>query len=89
VVDQDNADLAAAEDRREKDKTDLAHAKAAFERMRPARSAGISRKALDNSHRTYEQAQTQTSSTRRRLQSFKQRFMPPRLISATRYRFTD
>jgi RND family efflux transporter MFP subunit len=61
VVDQDNADLAAAEDRREKDKTDLAHAKAAFERHEArSKRRAISRKALDNSHRTYEQAQTQT-----------------------------
>ena len=61
VVDQDNADLAAAEDRLEKDKTDLAHAKAAFERHEArSKRRAISRKALDNSHRTYEQAQTQT-----------------------------
>ncbi|MGA7384782.1 MAG: plasma-membrane proton-efflux P-type ATPase [Methylocella sp.] len=61
VVDQANADLAAAEDRLEKDKTDLAHTKAAFERAswRSKRRA-ISRKALDNSRRAYEQAQTQT-----------------------------
>ena len=61
VVDQDNADLTAAEDRLEKDKTDLAHAIAAFERhdARSKRRA-ISRKALGNSRRTYEQAQTQT-----------------------------
>ena len=61
VVDQDNADLAAAEVRLEKDKTDLAHAKAAFERHEArSKRRAISRKALDNSHRTYEQAQTQT-----------------------------
>ncbi|MGC2224038.1 MAG: efflux RND transporter periplasmic adaptor subunit, partial [Methylocella sp.] len=68
VVDQGNADLAAAEDRLEKDKTDLAHAKTAFERhearrferaSRRSKRRAISRKALDNSRRTYEQAQTQ------------------------------
>jgi HlyD family secretion protein len=58
VVNQANADLAAAEDRLEKDKTDLAHTKAAFERHE-ARSKRRARKALDNSRRTYEQAQTQ------------------------------
>jgi len=69
VVDQGNADLAAAEDRLEKDKTDLAHAKAAFERHEARRferaswrskRRAISRKALDNSRRAYAQAQTQT-----------------------------
>jgi H+-transporting ATPase len=61
VVDNGNADLTAAEDRLEKDKTDLAHTKAAFERAswRSKRRA-ISRKALDNSRRAYEQAQMQT-----------------------------
>ena len=58
VVDQGNADLTAAEARLEKDKTDLAHAKVAFERHE-ARSKRRARKALDNSRRTYEQAQTQ------------------------------
>ena len=60
VVDQGNADLAAAEVRLEKDKTDLAHAKAAFERHEArSKRRAISRKALDNSRRAYEQAQTQ------------------------------
>jgi HlyD family secretion protein len=68
VVDQGNADLVAAEDRLEKDKTDLARAKAAFERHEARRferaswrskRRAILRKALDNSRRTYEQAQTQ------------------------------
>jgi RND family efflux transporter MFP subunit len=60
VLNQANADLAAAEDRLEKDKTVLVHTKAAFERAswRSKRRA-IFRKALDNSRRTYEQAQTQ------------------------------
>ncbi len=58
VVDQGNADLTAAEARLEKDKTDLAHAKVAFERHE-VRSKRRARKALDNSRRTYEQAQTQ------------------------------
>jgi len=69
VVDQGNADLATAEDRLEKDKTDLAHAKAPFERHEARRferaswrskRRAISRKALDNSRRAYAQAQTQT-----------------------------
>ncbi|MDQ6704292.1 MAG: efflux RND transporter periplasmic adaptor subunit [Pseudomonadota bacterium] len=61
VVDQGNADLAAAEDRLEKDKTDLAHAKTAFERAsRRSKRRAVSRKALDNSRRAYEQTQTQT-----------------------------
>ena len=60
VVDQGNADLAAAEDRLEKDKTDLAHAKAAFERHEArSKRRAISRKALDNSRRAYEQTQRQ------------------------------
>lgn len=68
VVDQGNADLAAAEDRLEKDKTDLAHAKAAFERHEARRferaswrskRRAISRKGLDNLRKTYEQARTQ------------------------------
>ena len=60
VVDQGNADLAAAEVRLEKEKRDFAHAKAAFERAswRSKRRA-ISRKALDNSRRAYEQTQRQ------------------------------
>jgi len=60
VVDQGNADLTAAEGRLEKDKTDLAHAKVTFE-SHEARSKrrAISRKALDNSRRAYEQAQKQ------------------------------
>ena len=61
VVDQDNADLSAAEDRLEKDKADLAHAKAAFERHEArSKRRAISRKAFDNSHKAYEQTQTQT-----------------------------
>jgi H+-transporting ATPase len=61
VVDQGNADLAAAEDRLQRDKTDLAHAKAAFDRHEAlSKRRAISRKALDNSRRAYEQAQTQT-----------------------------
>jgi H+-transporting ATPase len=69
VVDQGNADLAAAEHRLEKDKTDLAHAKAAFERHEARRferaswrskRRAVSRKALDNSRGAYEQTQTQT-----------------------------
>ncbi len=59
VVNQGNADLTAAEARLEKDKTDLAHAKVAFERHE-AHSKRRARKALDNSRRAYEQAQMQT-----------------------------
>ncbi|MFZ0495062.1 MAG: plasma-membrane proton-efflux P-type ATPase [Methylocella sp.] len=61
VMDQDKADLAAAEDRLQKDKADLAHTKAAFERHEAlSKRRAVSRKALDNSRRAYEQAQTQT-----------------------------
>jgi H+-transporting ATPase len=68
VVDQGDADLAAAEDRLEKDKTDLAYAKTAFERHEARRfewaswrskRRAISRKALDNLRRTYEHEQMQ------------------------------
>ena len=61
VVDQDNADLAAAEVRLEKDKTDLAHAKAVFEHHEArSKRRAISQKTLDKSRRAYEQAQTRT-----------------------------
>jgi H+-transporting ATPase len=60
VVDQGNADLAAAEVRLEKEKRDFAHAKAAFERASwRSKRRPISRKALDNSRRAYEQTQRQ------------------------------
>ena len=68
VVDQGDADLAAAEDRLEKDKTDLAYAKTAFESHKARRferaswrskRRAISRKALDNLRRTYEHEQMQ------------------------------
>ena len=60
VVDQGNADLAAAEVRLENEKRDFAHAKVAFERAswRSKRRA-ISRKALHNSRKAYEQTQRQ------------------------------
>ncbi|WGJ13241.1 plasma-membrane proton-efflux P-type ATPase [Methylocapsa sp. D3K7] len=61
VVNQANADLAAAEDRLEKEKRDLAYAKAAFEHHEArSKRRAISLKALDKSRRAYEQAQTQT-----------------------------
>jgi HlyD family secretion protein len=61
VVDQGNAGLAAAADRLEKDTTNLAHAKADFERHEALlKRRVISRKALDNSRKAYEQAQTQS-----------------------------
>ena len=60
VVDQGNADLAAAEVRLERDKVEVARAKAAFERHKVmAKRRAISRKVLDNSRRAYDQAQTQ------------------------------
>jgi RND family efflux transporter MFP subunit len=62
VVDRGNADLAAAADRLEKDKANLAHGKAAFERHEALlKRRAISRKALDKSRRAYEQAQTQSN----------------------------
>jgi HlyD family secretion protein len=61
VVDQSRADLAAAEARLEKDKADLAQAKAAFDSHQAlAKHPAISRKAIDKSRRAFERAQTQT-----------------------------
>ena len=61
VVDQNRADLAAAEARLEKDKADLAQAKAAFESHEaPAKRPATSRKAIDKSRKAFERAQTQT-----------------------------
>jgi HlyD family secretion protein len=61
VVDQNRADLAAAEARLEKDKADLAQAKAAFESHEAmAKRPAISRNAIDKSRKAYERAQTQT-----------------------------
>ncbi|MDQ6868518.1 MAG: cytochrome o ubiquinol oxidase subunit IV [Pseudomonadota bacterium] len=61
VVDQNRADLAAAEARLEKDKADLAQAKAAFESHEAlAKRPAISRKAIDKSRKAFERAQTQT-----------------------------
>jgi len=60
VVNQANADLAAAEVRLQKEKRDLAHAKAVFEHHEArSKRRAISLKALDKSRRAYEQAQTQ------------------------------
>jgi RND family efflux transporter MFP subunit len=60
VVDQDKADLVAAEARLKKVKVDVAQAKAAFERHEAlAKRRAISRKALNKSRKAYEQAQTQ------------------------------
>ena len=57
-VDQEKADLTAAEVRRDKDKADLARAKTIFDRNRAlAKRRAISRKALDKSRKAYEQAQ--------------------------------
>jgi len=61
VVDQDRADLAAAEARFEKDKADLAQAKAAIEsREARAKRSASSRRAIDRSRKAFEKAQTQT-----------------------------
>ena len=61
VVDQSRTDLAAAEARLEKDKADLAQAKAAFESHETlAKRPAISRKAIDKSRKAFERAQTQT-----------------------------
>ena len=60
-VDREKANLAAAEARLDKDKADLAQAKTIFERNRAlAKRRAISRKALDKSRKTYEQAQART-----------------------------
>ena len=61
LVDQDNADLAAAEVRLQKDNADLARSKATFERYeaREGRRV-ISQKTLDKLRKAYEQAQTRT-----------------------------
>ena len=61
VVDQSRADLAATEARLEKDKGDLAQAKAAFESHEAlAKRPAISRKAIDKSRKAFERAQRQT-----------------------------
>ncbi|MFZ3324471.1 MAG: efflux RND transporter periplasmic adaptor subunit, partial [Methylocella sp.] len=61
VVDQNRADLAAAEARLEKDKADLTQAKGAFESHEAtAKRPAISRKAIDKSRKAFERAQTQT-----------------------------
>jgi HlyD family secretion protein len=61
VVDQSRTDLAAAEARLEKDKADLAQAKAAFESHEAlAKRPASSRKAIDKSRKAFERAQMQT-----------------------------
>ena len=58
---QEKADLTAAEARRDKDKAGLAQAISIFERNRAlAKRRAISRKTLDKSRKTYEQAQART-----------------------------
>jgi RND family efflux transporter MFP subunit len=61
LVDQDNADLAAAEARLQKDNADLARSKATFEHYeaREGRRV-ISQKTLDKLRKAYEQTQTRT-----------------------------
>jgi HlyD family secretion protein len=62
VVDQSRAGLAAAEARLEKDKAELAQAKAAFESHEAlAKRPAVSRKAIDKSRKAFERAQTQTT----------------------------
>jgi cytochrome o ubiquinol oxidase subunit IV len=61
VVDQNKSGLAAAEARLEKDKADLAQAKAAFESHDAlAKRPAISRKAIDKLRKAFERARTQT-----------------------------
>jgi cytochrome o ubiquinol oxidase subunit IV len=61
VVDQGRAELAAAEAQLEKDKVDLAQAKAALESHEAlAKRPAISRKAIGKLRRAFERAQTQT-----------------------------
>jgi HlyD family secretion protein len=61
VVDQSRADLETGEARLEKDKADLAQAKAAFENQEVlAKRRASSRKAIDKSRKSFESAQTQT-----------------------------
>ena len=62
VVDQSRADLQTAEARLEKDKADLAQAKAAFESHEAlAKRRASSRKAIDKARKFFEKAQTQTN----------------------------
>jgi HlyD family secretion protein len=61
VVDQSRADLAAAEARLEKDKAELAQAKAAFESHEAlAKRPAISRQAIDKSRKAIERTRAQT-----------------------------
>jgi len=61
LVDQDNADLAAAEARLQKDNADLARSKATFEHYEARKGRRvISQKTLDKLRKAYEQTQTRT-----------------------------
>ena len=61
LVDQDNADLAAAEARLQKDNADLARSKATFEHYEARQGRRvISQKTLDKLRKAYEQTQTRT-----------------------------
>ncbi len=61
VVDQNRADLTAAQSRLEKNKADLAQAKAALDRQEDlAKRRVISHKALDKSRKFFETAQAKT-----------------------------
>ncbi|MGH8651468.1 MAG: efflux RND transporter periplasmic adaptor subunit [Gammaproteobacteria bacterium] len=62
IVDQSGADLQTAEARLEKDEADLAQVKATLESQEVlAKRRASSRKALDNSRKAFERAQTQTN----------------------------
>jgi len=61
LVDQDNADLAAAETRLQKDNAELARSKATFEHYEARQGRRvISQKTLDKLRKAYEQTQTRT-----------------------------
>ncbi|MGH6795721.1 MAG: efflux RND transporter periplasmic adaptor subunit [Methylocella sp.] len=61
IVDQSMAGLKTAEARLEKDKADLAQAKAAFERNEALAKRRVrSRKTIETSRKSFERAQTQT-----------------------------
>ena len=61
LVDQDNADLAAAETRLQKDNAELARSKATFEHYEARKGRRvISQKTLDKLRKAYEQARTRT-----------------------------
>jgi HlyD family secretion protein len=61
IVDRNKSDLAGTEARFEKDKADLAQAKAAFDHVEAlAKRRAISQKAIEKARKAYEQVQAQT-----------------------------